>query len=57
MDNILNNILINLADMYPQAPATGGSPRMKEAINEVNRVDDEENDLIYANKIKMDEYV
>ena len=41
IDNILNNILINLADNYPQAPASGGTPRMKEVINEVNRLDDE----------------
>ena len=41
VDNILHNILINLADSYPQAPASGGTPRMKEAINEINRMDDE----------------
>ena len=33
VDNILQNILINLADNYPQAPASGGTPRMREAIN------------------------
>jgi hypothetical protein len=32
VDNILRNILLNLADSYPQAPASGGTPRMREAI-------------------------
>ena len=41
IENILDNILINLADSYPQAPISGGTPRMREAINEVNRVEDE----------------
>ena len=39
VDNIVHNILINLADSYPQAPASGGTPRMREVITEVNRVD------------------
>ena len=30
---------------------------MKEVITDVNRVDDEENDLIYANEIKMGNYL
>ena len=29
MDNIFENILINIADNYPQAPAAGGTPRMR----------------------------
>jgi hypothetical protein len=29
VDNILKNILANLADSYPQAPASGGTPRMR----------------------------
>jgi hypothetical protein len=41
MDHMLNDILINLADCYPQAQAAGGTPRMKEVITEVDRVDDE----------------
>ena len=56
-ENILHNILINLADSYPQAPASGGTPRMREVITEVNRVDDEENDLIWVNKISISDYV
>ena len=40
VDNMLNNILINLADNYPQAPVAGGTPRMKDAIIEINRVED-----------------
>ena len=30
---------------------------MNSAIHEVNRVDDEENDLIYSNGIKIAEYL
>jgi hypothetical protein len=41
IDNILSNILLNLADSYPQAPAVGGTPRMREAINDIDRTDDE----------------
>ena len=55
MDNIVHNILINLADSYPQAPPSGGTPRMKEAITEVNRVDDPESDFIVNNNIKISE--
>ena len=29
LDDILNDILVNLADGYPQAPASGGTPRMR----------------------------
>ena len=29
IDNILKNILINLADSYPQAPPSGGTIRMR----------------------------
>ena len=29
IDKILNNILINLADNYPQAPPTGGTLKMR----------------------------
>jgi hypothetical protein len=57
MDNILKNILINLADSYPQAPASGGTPRMREAITEVNRTDDEENDFIFTAGIKISEHL
>ncbi len=54
-DNMMNDILINLADNYPQAPPSGGTPRMRDAILELNRVEDEENDLIFANGIKISE--
>ena len=49
--------MINLADYYPQAPVTGGTLRMKEVINEVNRVDDEANDLILSNDIRIDRHL
>ena len=48
LENQLNNILINLADCYPQAPAAGGTPRMREVITEVNRQDDQENDFFFT---------
>jgi hypothetical protein len=38
IDSMLTNILINLADSYPQAPISGGTPRMREVITEVNRL-------------------
>ena len=57
MENILHNILINLADSYPQAPISGGTPRMREMITEVNRADDEENDLIWTSGIKISDYL
>jgi hypothetical protein len=53
----MKDILVNLADYYPQAPITGGTLRMKEVINEVNRVDDEANDLILSNDIRIDKYL
>ena len=57
MDNILENVLINLADSYPQAPVVGGTPRMRDVIHEVNRVEDEENDFIFTSGIKISEYL
>lgn len=53
----MNDILVNLADNYPQAQASGGTPRMREVITEVNRVDDEQNDLIFANSLKIKEHL
>ena len=53
----MHNILINLADNFPQAPASGGTPRMRESINEINRTDDEENDLIWTCGIKIGDYI
>jgi hypothetical protein len=41
LDSILSSIMINLSDSYPMAPPTGGTQRMREVINEVNRTDDE----------------
>ena len=51
VDNMVNNILLNTADNYPQAPASGGTPRMRDVITDVNRVDNPDNDLIYNNRI------
>lgn len=56
-DYLLSTILLNLTDNYPQAPASGGTPRMRDAILDINRVDEEENDLIYANGIKITDFI
>jgi hypothetical protein len=53
LDAILAHTLSNLADLYPMAAPSGGTLRMRNIINEVNRVDDEENDFIYCNKITV----
>lgn len=37
----MNDILVNLADNYPQASPSGGTPRMRETIIDLNRVEDE----------------
>ena len=42
-----------LSDYYPMAPATGGTPKMREVLSSINRAEDEEFDLIYAHKIKI----
>ena len=56
VDNIVNNILLNAADYYPQAPASGGTPRMKGVITNVNRVDNPDNDIIFNSGIKIYKY-
>ena len=56
VENIVNNILLNIADNYPQAPASGGTPRMREAITDINRVDNPDNDLIYSSGIRISDY-
>lgn len=56
-ENIYNNILANLADLYPQAQPTGGTPRMREVLKEINKMEEEENDLIYANNIRIKDYI
>lgn len=53
----MKNILINLADHYPQAPVVGGTPKMNEAITEINRIGNEEYDLIYSSGIKINNYI
>jgi hypothetical protein len=57
LDSILAHILSNLADLYPMATPSGGTLRMRNIIHEVNRVDDEENDFIYCNNIKISDYL
>ena len=48
IEDQINNILINIADCYPQAQASGGTPRMREVISDVNRSDAQENDFFYT---------
>ena len=57
VDDMLTDILINLADSYPQAPISGGTPKMKDVITEINRVDDEENDFIFTSGIRIGEFM
>lgn len=57
IDNILSDCLVNLADNYPQAPIEGGTPRIRDAIIDLNRMEEEKNDLIFANEIKIDKYI
>ena len=39
-DQTLLEVLKNLADYYPQAPPTGGTPKMRSILASVNRIDD-----------------
>ena len=57
VDNMLNSIFVNLAPIYPQAPISGGTPRMREAITLVDRSYDDKNDFIFANHIKISDYL
>lgn len=41
IDNIIHNIFINLLDNYPLVPGTGISPRMRDVIAEIDRIEDE----------------
>jgi len=37
MDNTLKKVIDNLSAYYPQAPPTGGTPRMREALLSIDR--------------------
>ena len=54
---MVNNILLNTADNYPQAPASGGTQRMRKVITDINKVDNPDNDLIYNNGIRIENYI
>ena len=56
-EQILRSILINQADNYPQAPISGGTPRMQEVISDIDRTDDEENDLIWTSRNKISDFL
>ena len=57
IEYFLENILVNIADSYPQAVATGGTPRMKDVITDLNRSDDRRNDFLYRNGIDIKDYL
>ena len=57
VDNMVNNILINTANNYPQAPSSGGTPKMRKVITDVDRSDNPDNDLILLSGIKIKDFV
>jgi hypothetical protein len=46
-----------LIDHYPRAHAIGGTVKIKNTIKEISRFDDESNDLIITNGIKIAQYI
>jgi hypothetical protein len=56
IDNYLKELLNDLASHYPQASAGGETARMREVILNVNRSEDETNDLIYTKNIQIENY-
>jgi hypothetical protein len=57
IDEVLMEILKNLASYYPQAPPAGNTAKMREVIVNVNRSWDESTDLIYSSGIAVDKYL
>ena len=57
VDNMVNNILLNTANNYPQAPSSGGTPKMRKVITNVDRSDNPDNDLIFLSGIKIQDYL
>jgi len=45
--------LQNLIAYYPQSPPTGASPKMKNAILNIDRIDNEELDFLMTHKLKI----
>ena len=41
VEDVIHNILINMSDSYPEAPVSGGTIRMRQAVHEINRVEDD----------------
>lgn len=46
-----------MASFYPQAPAVGETARIRQVITDVNRSQDDTNDLILTKNIKISEYL
>jgi hypothetical protein len=57
IDKMLKHILENLEDNYPEAPIVGGTPRMRAVTPQINKFDEEENDFISLNGIKIADYL
>ena len=57
VDNMVNNILLNTANNYLQALASGGTPKMRKVITAVDRSDNPGNDLILLSGIKIEDFV
>jgi len=46
-------VLGNISPYYPQAPPTGGTPRMREALLAIDRSYNEELDFLYTQNLKL----
>ena len=57
VDESLMRILESILEHYPQAPAAGQTARMRDAIINVNRAEDEANDLILNRDIRIEKYL
>ena len=57
IDKELSEIFTELSAHYPQAPTTGATAKMREVIADVNRTQDEQNNLIFSSDIKIAKYV
>ena len=56
VDNMVNNILLNTANNYLQALASGGTPKMRKVITNIDRSDNPDNDLILLSGIMIQDY-
>lgn len=52
-DHTLTNAVKNLAPYYPQAPPTGGTPRIREALLAIDRNYNSELDFLSTQNLKL----